>query len=65
MSPEKAGTLRQETEEKANAHGDDSHEPQLLWTHLYKLPEPALHGLGRGYIGQSFQDQDQADECYE
>lgn len=54
--------LGQKTERKAHHHGNRTNPAQLCRFHFQNLAKPALHGFGRGHIGQPFQNQHQANE---
>ena len=54
--------LGKKTECKAHCHGDHTDPTQCRRFHFQNLTQPALHGFGRGHIGQPFQDQHQANE---
>ena len=58
----KMAFLNEIHEQEADGHGRQTNTAQQFRFHVQNLPEPALHGFGRGRIGQPFKDEHKADE---
>ena len=59
---QKSGKSDKKQNNKPQEHGDESDASQLGRREFSKLPEPSLHGFGRGCIGQSLEDQNKSNQ---